>query len=96
MRSRVCGVSGTCRVTRSAPGQPLDDRLIDWLVAHDRQRRTESLHDEIVRRNEKLDRDRFRKDSGGLIEAYQDVARRLGILFENERPESSGPVLVKS
>ena len=46
--------------------------------------------------DEKLDRDRFRKDMSGLIEAYQDVARRLGILFENERPESSGPVLVKS
>jgi phosphoribosylaminoimidazole-succinocarboxamide synthase len=46
--------------------------------------------------DQKLDRDRFRKDMSGLIEAYQDVARRLGILFENERPESGGPVLVKS
>ncbi len=47
--------------------------------------------------SEKLDKDRFRRDLGGLIEAYQEVARRLGILFENEeRPEPSGPVLVKS
>ena len=30
----------------------------------------------------KLDKDRFRKDLGNLIEAYQDVARRLGILHE--------------
>ena len=36
----------------------------------------------------KLDKDRFRKDLGNLIEAYQDVARRLGILHEqsNIRP----------
>jgi phosphoribosylaminoimidazole-succinocarboxamide synthase len=30
----------------------------------------------------KLDKDRFRKDLGNLIEAYQDVARRLGIMPE--------------
>lgn len=29
--------------------------------------------------NEKLDKDRFRRDLGGLIEAYQEIARRLGI-----------------
>ncbi len=46
--------------------------------------------------NEKLDKDRFRRDMGGLIDAYQEVARRLGILFENEQPERKGPVLVKS
>ena len=30
----------------------------------------------------KLDKDRFRNNLGNLIEAYQDVARRLGILYE--------------
>ena len=30
----------------------------------------------------KLDKDRFRKDLGNVIEAYQDVARRLGIVPE--------------
>ena len=45
--------------------------------------------------NEKLDKDRFRRDMGGLLEAYQDVARRLGILNENERAPASGPVLVQ-
>ncbi|MDJ0895973.1 MAG: phosphoribosylaminoimidazolesuccinocarboxamide synthase [Alphaproteobacteria bacterium] len=32
--------------------------------------------------NEKLDKDRFRRDMGGVAEAYQEVARRLGILPE--------------
>ena len=31
---------------------------------------------------EKLDKDRFRNDLGNLIEAYQEVARRLNILHE--------------
>jgi phosphoribosylaminoimidazole-succinocarboxamide synthase len=43
----------------------------------------------------KLDKDRFRRDMGGLMEAYSEVARRLGILQESDRPEPSGPVLVK-
>jgi phosphoribosylaminoimidazole-succinocarboxamide synthase len=30
--------------------------------------------------NEKLDKDRFRRDLGGEVEAYQEVARRLGLL----------------
>jgi phosphoribosylaminoimidazole-succinocarboxamide synthase len=47
-----------------------------------------------IRTNDKLDKDRFRNDMGGLIEAYQEVARRLGILFENE-PKRRGPTLVK-
>jgi phosphoribosylaminoimidazole-succinocarboxamide synthase len=44
----------------------------------------------------KLDKDRFRRDMGGLIEAYQEVARRLGILVENGAPKATGPVLVRS
>ena len=31
----------------------------------------------------KLDKDRFRKDLGNIIEAYQEVARRLGIVHED-------------
>jgi phosphoribosylaminoimidazole-succinocarboxamide synthase len=34
--------------------------------------------------NEKLDKDRFRRDLGGEAEAYQEVARRLGLLPEGE------------
>ncbi|WP_273788897.1 phosphoribosylaminoimidazolesuccinocarboxamide synthase [Bartonella sp. ML70XJBT] len=44
---------------------------------------------------EKMDKDRFRRDMGGLINAYQEVAKRLGIMNENEPTRPSGPVLVK-
>ncbi|MGH6987203.1 MAG: phosphoribosylaminoimidazolesuccinocarboxamide synthase [Caulobacteraceae bacterium] len=32
--------------------------------------------------NEKLDKDRFRRDLGGVIESYTEVARRLGVMKE--------------
>ena len=48
-----------------------------------------------IKSDEKMDKDRFRRDLGGLLEAYQEVARRLGIINENERPRGSGPVLVQ-
>src|ERR687883_462753 len=48
-----------------------------------------------IKSNEKLDKDRFRRDLGGLLEAYTEVAKRLGIMTENERPAGTGPVLVK-
>jgi phosphoribosylaminoimidazole-succinocarboxamide synthase len=48
-----------------------------------------------IKSNDKMDKDRFRRDMGGLIEAYSEVARRLGILSENERPVQSGPRLVQ-
>ena len=35
-----------------------------------------------LKSEKKLDKDRFRKDLGNVIEAYQDVARRLGIVPE--------------
>ncbi|MEQ9487690.1 MAG: phosphoribosylaminoimidazolesuccinocarboxamide synthase [Alphaproteobacteria bacterium] len=40
-----------------------------------------------LKTNEKLDKDRFRRDLGGVEEAYQEVARRLGILPEGELKE---------
>ncbi len=49
--------------------------------------------------DKKLDKDRFRKDLGNVVEAYQEVARRLGILHEqtsNVRPiKFSKPTAVK-
>ena len=42
-----------------------------------------------------MDKDRFRRDMGGLIEAYSEVARRLGIISENERGNGTGPKLVQ-
>ncbi len=32
-----------------------------------------------IKTNEKMDKDRFRRDLGGLRDAYQEIARRLGI-----------------
>ncbi len=49
-----------------------------------------------IKTQDKLDKDRFRRDMGGLVEAYQEVARRLGIIAEGEKPERSKPKLVKT
>jgi phosphoribosylaminoimidazole-succinocarboxamide synthase len=49
-----------------------------------------------VTTKDKMDKDRFRRDMGGLVEAYHEVARRLGIIQPNETPERSKPKLVKS
>ncbi len=46
--------------------------------------------------SDKLDKDRFRRDMGGLLEAYQEVARRLGVLNENRPQKGATPVLVSS
>jgi phosphoribosylaminoimidazole-succinocarboxamide synthase len=48
-----------------------------------------------IKSQDKLDKDRFRRDLGGLIEAYSEVARRLGILGENENIQATGPRLVQ-
>lgn len=49
-----------------------------------------------VETRDKMDRDGFKQDLGGLIEAYQEVARRLGLLIDNRPGDGSGPVLVSS
>ncbi len=49
-----------------------------------------------IETQDKLDKDRFRRDMGGLVEAYQEVARRLGILVDNPVRPKTGPVLVQS
>jgi phosphoribosylaminoimidazole-succinocarboxamide synthase len=48
-----------------------------------------------IKSKDKLDKDRFRRDMGGLVEAYTEVARRLGIMSENENPTMGGPRLVQ-
>jgi hypothetical protein len=40
-----------------------------------------------IKSNEKLDKDRFRLGLGGEAEAYQEIARRLGLL-EADEPNS--------
>jgi phosphoribosylaminoimidazole-succinocarboxamide synthase len=49
-----------------------------------------------IKTNDKLDKDRFRRDLGGVIEAYQEVAKRLGIISANEAPIRAKPKLVKT
>jgi phosphoribosylaminoimidazole-succinocarboxamide synthase len=49
-----------------------------------------------VATKDKMDKDRFRRDMGGVVEAYHEVAKRLGIIQENETPIRSRPKLVKS
>jgi phosphoribosylaminoimidazole-succinocarboxamide synthase len=45
--------------------------------------------------NEKLDKDRFRKDLGKVEEAYQEVAKRLGILPEAGIRDLKGPEMMQ-
>ncbi|MEL6747236.1 MAG: phosphoribosylaminoimidazolesuccinocarboxamide synthase [Pseudomonadota bacterium] len=84
-------------------------RLVDFKVEFGRQFENDMMRiilaDEIspdscrlwdIGTDEKLDKDRFRQDLGGLIEAYQEVARRLGLLAENKPASGTGPRLVSS
>ncbi len=48
-----------------------------------------------VESNEKMDKDRFRRDMGGVREAYQEVARRLGILPEGGPGDLKGPKVMQ-
>jgi phosphoribosylaminoimidazole-succinocarboxamide synthase len=48
-----------------------------------------------IKTNEKLDKDRFRNDLGGVEEAYQEVARRLGILPEGGPRDMKGPATMQ-
>ena len=84
-------------------------RLVDFKVEFGRLYDNEQvrivLADEIspdccrlwdIQTGDKLDKDRFRRDLGGMLEAYQEVARRLGVLTEARPPKGAGPVLVAS
>ena len=84
-------------------------KLIDFKVEFGKTKSDETiiLADEISpdtcrlwdqETDKKLDKDRFRKDLGNIVDAYQEVARRLGILHEqsNVRPiKFSKPTAVK-
>ncbi len=48
-----------------------------------------------IKTNEKMDRDRFRHDLGKVEEAYQEVARRLGILPESGPADMPGPEVMQ-
>jgi phosphoribosylaminoimidazole-succinocarboxamide synthase len=84
-------------------------RLVDFKMEFGRLYENEEMRivlaDEIspdscrlwdLKTNEKLDKDRFRRDLGGVAEAYQEVARRLGVFTGNRPAKGAGPVLVAS
>ena len=48
-----------------------------------------------VTTKKKMDKDRFRQELGGMIEAYREIAQRFGLLNKNEPSRSSKPTLVK-
>ena len=77
-------------------------KLVDFKLEFGRLWDNDELHiilaDEIspdncrlwdVKTNEKMDKDRFRQDLGKVEEAYQEVAKRLGIMPENVISETS-------
>ena len=84
-------------------------RLVDFKIEFGRLWDNEQLRivlaDEIspdscrlwdIETENKLDKDRFRRDLGDVLEAYQEVARRLGVLNESRPPQGMVPVLVAS
>jgi phosphoribosylaminoimidazole-succinocarboxamide synthase len=83
-------------------------RLVDFKLEFGRQYENEMvrliLADEIspdscrlwdLRSGEIMDKDRFRKDLGDVVEGYREVARRLGVLRGDDSPSGEpGPKLV--
>jgi phosphoribosylaminoimidazole-succinocarboxamide synthase len=82
-------------------------RLVDFKIEFGRLWDNEQLRivlaDEIspdscrlwdIETNDKLDKDRFRRDMGNVLDAYQEVARRLGVLTDTRPPKGGTPVLV--
>jgi phosphoribosylaminoimidazole-succinocarboxamide synthase len=48
-----------------------------------------------IKTRNKMDKDRFRENLGGLVESYREVAQRLGILVEADNALTTGPRLVQ-
>jgi phosphoribosylaminoimidazole-succinocarboxamide synthase len=48
-----------------------------------------------IKTSEKMDKDRFRRDLGNVVEAYQEVARRLGIMPEAGPRDLKGPSTIQ-
>jgi len=84
-------------------------RLVDFKIEFGRHWENDTMRlllaDEIspdccrlwdVKTDNKLDKDRFRHDLGNVLEAYQEVAERLGVHNANRPPVGKGPVLAVS
>ncbi len=85
----------------------IDIRLVDFKVEFGRLFENDLMRiilaDEISpdscrlwdrKTNDILDKDRFRKDMGGVVDAYREVASRLGIMPQTATTDQKGPVLV--
>jgi phosphoribosylaminoimidazole-succinocarboxamide synthase len=83
-------------------------RLVDFKLEFGRLWQNEDMRivlaDEIspdncrlwdLKTNEKMDKDRFRRDLGKVEEAYQEVARRLGILPDGGPGDLKGPAVMQ-
>ena len=79
-------VDAVCKAIRQAVG--IEVKLVDYKVEYGRYDGKLILGDEFTpdgcriwdkETGESLDKDRFRKDLGNIIQAYQEVAERLGI-----------------
>lgn len=86
-------------------GLKLVDFRLEFGRLFDREEMRIVLADEIspdncrlwdVRTNEKMDKDRFREDLGKVEQAYQEVARRLGLLAESNGTADSSTTNVTS
>ena len=76
-------------------GRQYDGDLVRLILADEISPDSCRLWDE--RTGEPMDKDRFRKDLGGVVEGYREVARRLGVLRdEGDQNGAKGPVLVSS
>ena len=86
----------------------IDIKLVDFKLEYGRLWNNEEMRivlaDEIspdncrlwdAKTNEKMDKDRFRRDLGAVEEAYQEVARRLGILPESGPSDLKGPAVMQ-
>jgi len=68
-------------------GRVWDNEILRILLADEISPDSCRLWD--LKTNEKMDKDRFRRDLGGVSEAYHEVARRLGLLEEmSEAPDN--------
>jgi phosphoribosylaminoimidazole-succinocarboxamide synthase len=85
-------------------GLKLVDFMLEFGRLYDNDEMRIVLADEIspdncrlwdIKTNEKMDKDRFRRDLGKVEEAYQEVARRLGILPEGGPGDVRGPHMVQ-
>jgi hypothetical protein len=68
-------------VCRSKPGVPFDERLIDALVEHDRQRAAIGLHDRIAANNDGIDAARRARRDEYIAE---EVSPRLRYALRSE------------